>query len=254
MKWWSIRKRDADLDRELRSDLELEEEEQQEDGLPPEEARYAARRAFGNMTLIKEQTHEAWGWTWIDRLFQDLRYGLRLFRKSPPFTITAILILALGIGVNLTAFRLLLLEITPTVRDPDTLVELARWFPDGSGNTIAWPVLSFYAQHAHSFRAVIASHEDSVTFGQAESGRAAETVTVSFVTPQYFAEQAPPMVSGRALAAIDELPNAEPTVVVSRRFWEHRLGADAWIDRSDAPAQRKNRLHRRHHERSERQP
>jgi predicted permease len=225
MKWWSIRKRDADLDRELRSDLELEEEEQQEDGLPPEEASYAARRAFGNMTLIKEQTHEAWGWTWIDRLFQDLRYGLRLFRKSPSFTITATLILALGIGVNLTAFRLLLLEITPTVRDPDTLVELARWFPDGSGNTIAWPVLSFYAQHAHSFRAVIASHEDSVTFGQAESGRAAETVTVSFVTPQYFAEQAPPMVSGRALSAIDELPNAEPTVVVSRRFWEHRLGA-----------------------------
>jgi predicted permease len=225
MKWWSIRRRDADLDRELRSDLELEEEEQQEDGLPPEEARYAARRAFGNMALIKEQTHEAWGWTWIDRLFQDLRYGLRLFRKSPSFTITATLILALGIGVNLTAFRILLLEITPTVRDPDTLVELARWFPDGSGNTIAWPVLSFYAQHARSFRAVIASHDDSVAFGQTEPGRAAETVTLSFVTPQYFVEQAPSMVSGRALAAFDESPNAGPAVVVSRRFWEHRLGA-----------------------------
>jgi predicted permease len=225
MRWWQVKKRAADLERELRSDLELEEEEQQENGLPPEEARYAARRAFGNMTLIREQTHEARGWTWIDRLFQDLRYAVRLLRKSRSFTITALFVLALGIGVNLTAFRLLLVEITPAVRAPDTLVELARWFPDGSGSTIAWPVLSFYAQHAHSFRAVIASHEDSVTFGQTESGRDAETVRVNFVTPQYFAEQAPPMISGRALAAFDELPNAEPAIVVGRRFWEHRLAA-----------------------------
>lgn len=225
MRWWQRKERDADLDRELRSDLELEEEEQREKGLLPEEARYAARRAFGNLTLIKERTHEAWGWTWIDGFSKDLRYALRLFRKSPSFTITAILILALGVGVNLTAFRLLLLEITPTVRDPDTLVLLARWFPNGSGNTIAWPVLDFYAQHARSFRAVIASHEDSVTFGETESGRDAETVRVNFVTPQFFAEQAPPMVRGRALAAFDDLPNAEPAVVVSRRFWEHRLAA-----------------------------
>ena len=225
MKWWQMKNRDADLERELQLDLELEEEEQRENGLSAEEARYAGRRAFGNMALIKDQTHEAWGWTWIDRLFQDLHYGLRLFRRSPSFTITAILILALGIGVNLTAFRLLLLEITPTVRDPDTLVEISRWFPDGSGNTIAWSVLSFYAQHARSFRAVIASHEDSVVFGETESGRSAETVTVSFVTPQYFAEQAPPMLSGRALSAFDDSPNAELAVVISRRFWEHRLGA-----------------------------
>ncbi len=229
MNWWQIRKRNEELERELRSDLELEEEDQRENGLSPEEARFAARRAFGNLTLIKEQTRDAWGLTWIDRLFQDLRFGLRLLRRSPAFTITAILILALGIGVNLTAYRLLLLEITPTVRDPDTLVELARWFPDGSGNTISWPVLSFYAQHSHSFRAVIASHEDSVTFGQPESGRAAETVTVRFVTPEYFVEQAPPMISGRALATFDDSPTAEPEVVVSRRFWEHRLGAETGL-------------------------
>ena len=68
MKWWQIRKRNADLERELRSDLELEEEEQRENGLPPEEARYAARRAFGNTTLIREQTHEAWGWAPFERL------------------------------------------------------------------------------------------------------------------------------------------------------------------------------------------
>jgi hypothetical protein len=60
MKWWQLKKRDADLERELRSDLELKEE-QRESGVSPEEARYAARRAFGNTAVIKEQTHEAWG-------------------------------------------------------------------------------------------------------------------------------------------------------------------------------------------------
>ena len=60
MSWWPLKKRDADLERELQSDLELEEEEQRERGLSPEEARYAARRAFGNPTLIREQTHAVW--------------------------------------------------------------------------------------------------------------------------------------------------------------------------------------------------
>jgi hypothetical protein len=61
MKWLQIRKRNEDLERELRSDLELEEEEQRDRGLPQDEARYAAQRAFGNTTLTREQTHESWG-------------------------------------------------------------------------------------------------------------------------------------------------------------------------------------------------
>jgi hypothetical protein len=77
MSWWQLRKRDVDLERELQSDLELEEEEQRQRGLSSDEARYAARRAFGNSTLIREQTHEAWGWAGLERLGQDIRYGVR---------------------------------------------------------------------------------------------------------------------------------------------------------------------------------
>jgi predicted permease len=212
---WLLTRRRAE--RELAEEMAAHRAEAEAEGHPS--------AAFGNTIRHFETTREIWGWTWIDRLFQDLRYATRLLRKSPSFTITALFVLALGIGVNLTAFRFLLLEITPTVRDPDTLVELRRWFPNGSGNSIAWPVLDFYRQHSRSFRAVIAAHEDSVTFGETATGRDPETVRVSFVTAPFFTEQAPPLVGGRALTTFDEAPDAEPAAVVSRRFWENRLAA-----------------------------
>src|SRR6266699_361763 len=104
MKWWQIRKRDADLERELRSDLELEEEEQREGGISGEEACYAALRAFGNPTLIREQTLDVWSWNWLESLARDLRFSLRTFRRTPGFSIIAILVMALGIGANVALF------------------------------------------------------------------------------------------------------------------------------------------------------
>lgn len=83
--WWQLKKDETDLEREMRSDLELEEEEQLDKGLPPEEANHAARRAFGNETTIKEQVREAWGWAPFERLAQDSRYAVRPVRRNPGF-------------------------------------------------------------------------------------------------------------------------------------------------------------------------
>lgn len=124
MRWWHFGKRDADLERELRSDLEIEEEEQRENGLSPEEARFAARRAFGNPTQIREQTREIWSWNRVERFARDVRYSSRTLLRTPHFSVMAIGVMALCIGASTSLFtvvRAVLLKPLP-FRDPGSLV------------------------------------------------------------------------------------------------------------------------------------
>jgi hypothetical protein len=126
MKWWQIRERDADLERELRCDLELGEEEQREGGIQGEAARDAALRAFGNPTLIREQTRAIWSWNWFESLARDLRFSVRTLGRTPRFTAIAILVMALGICANVALFtvvRGVLLKPLP-FQDPDRLMML----------------------------------------------------------------------------------------------------------------------------------
>src|SRR3954466_7955821 len=107
MRWQRRSQRERDLERELRADLELEAEEQRERGLSPDEAGYAARRALGNVPLIQEAAREAWGLAWLDRLRQDLSYGLRSWRNSPGVAAVVVLTAALGIGANSSIFSII---------------------------------------------------------------------------------------------------------------------------------------------------
>jgi|CZKR01.1.fsa_nt_gi putative ABC transport system permease protein len=136
MRWWQIRKRDQDVERELQSDLDLEEEEQREGGVPPEEARYAALRAFGNRTLISEQTRAVWSWNGLENFLRDVRISIRTLFRSPGFSVLAVLVMALCIGAATSLFtvmRSVLLRPLP-FRDPDRLVMIYEHFRDAENN------------------------------------------------------------------------------------------------------------------------
>jgi predicted permease len=137
MWWWQNRQREADVKRELQSDLDLEEEEQRERGVSSEEARHAALRAFGNPALISEQTRAVWSWNALENLLRDVRISIRTLFRSPGFSMLAILVMGLCIGAATSLFtvvRSVLLKPLP-FRDPDRLVMIYEHFRDPSMNS-----------------------------------------------------------------------------------------------------------------------
>jgi predicted permease len=232
MKWWQIRKRNADLERELQSDLELEEEEQRENGLPPEEARYAARRALGNTVLIREQTHEAWGWATLERLTQDIRQALRQLRRSPGFSVVTLMTLALGIGATTAIFTLVydvMLRPLPFAQ-PDRLVVMEEIAAEWSNIYPTLPVsanhFTFWQQHNRSFDSMAVMQQGSAPLGA--EGRPSQ-VGVLVTTPGIFSVLRVQPQLGRAFTDGEAQPGNERVAVLMYDLWREEFGGDPGI-------------------------
>jgi predicted permease len=227
MRWWSFGKRDADLERELHSDLELEEEEQRERGMSADEARYAARRAFGNPTLIREQTHAVWSWSWLESLGHDLKYGFRGMRRNAGSTVFVILILGLGIGGASTVFSVvqaLLLRPLP-FRDPEQLV----WISNADTYSTQTEHYSDLRDENHSF-SDLAGWSGTYSAGNEESTGSGEPerLTGIPVTQNFFSLLGVEPVIGRSFTAEEgEGKYAAPSaVLLSYSFWHRRFASN----------------------------
>ena len=161
MNFFRRKRREHDLDREIHSHLEAEAAEQKERGLTPDESRYAARRALGNATLLKEDTRAMWGWNSLDRLWHDVRYAFRGFRNNPHFTCIALLTLALGIGANTGLFTVLnavMLRTLPVYR-PEELIRVIPLSKQGDDMGFSWPLFEALQHGQHGFSGIYAASD-----------------------------------------------------------------------------------------------
>src|SRR5580704_3917369 len=152
----------ARLDNELQFHLDQQIKENIAKGFTADEARYAALRAFGNPTQLRDQARSSWSWSWLEKFLRDLRYGARTLTRSPGFSLTAILVMALGIGATTSLFtivRSVLLKPLP-FRDPDKLVMVYEHFRGANGsdpfNVVSPADFNDWRQQTHGFQAMAA--------------------------------------------------------------------------------------------------
>jgi putative ABC transport system permease protein len=234
---WLTRRPDkeAELRDELRFHLAEEAEERMAAGLPADEARFAAARDFGNVTLIRETARESWRWSAVDRLMQDVRYGYRTLKSTPVVTAVAVLSLALGIGANTAIFSVLdtlLLRSLP-VEAPRQLAILGN----ETGRRPHWtnPIWEQIRDRGELFDDASNDTFDgafavsSTRFNLATRGES-EFVDGLWASGNTFDVLGVPAMLGRTFTARDDQPGGGPdgpVAVISYGFWQRRFGGAA---------------------------
>jgi predicted permease len=219
-----------ELEEELRLHIELRTHENRHSGMSADEAAFAARRRFGNVALLKEDGRHAWGWLRVERLTQDLRYGVRQLRRHPSATAATILTLALGIGANTSMFTLVnaTLIAPPSADQPDRLVWLAEQrLPSGrlTGNS-SYPTYLHFRDRRELFDGVLAFSGTDVSLGDG----APERVGALIVSGNYFEVLGIRAQAGRVFTRTDDgAPGAQPVAVIGDALWRRRYAADPTV-------------------------
>jgi hypothetical protein len=215
-----------DLDRELHSHLELETDEQQERGPSPDEARYTARRAFGNTTHVKEEVREMWGWASFERLWHDLRYAARGVRRNPGFALVIVLSLALGIGANTAILGAERRALPPAARCTPGAAICTGHHRVQVPRAPAF-LLSVIRTDARRHRAEWSRcNEPRCAHVQPVTGEGEQDITrVQLVSGEYVTLLGLAPTRGRLLGRADNLTIGQHSVaVVSHAFWQRKLG------------------------------
>src|SRR3984957_10977961 len=220
-------RKDQDLAEEIESHLAHEQDQNAARGLPPQEARRQARLRFGNPRATRERVWRYRSFPMVEDVWRDLRFALRGLGKTPGFTIIAILVIAVGIGVNTAVFSVIntVLLKPLTYPDPQSLFEMRNTSAQGSFPGANIPKFNIWHQQTGIFQQVAA-----YDFGGAglniTGGDHPEQVQGSHVSAEYFGLFGAPIVAGRTFTAAEDSPHGGHVTVLSYGLWKSRYGAD----------------------------
>jgi putative ABC transport system permease protein len=231
----------TELDTELRFHLDQQIAENLAGGMNSEEARRAAIHSFGNLTAVREETRSTWAWSSVEFFFRDLAMGLRSLSRSPGFALTAILVIALGIGVNTAIFaviRSVLLKPLP-FHNPSRLVVLYQGQQRDHGVNLPIDAGSFWLwQRAVKNSAELALVDPSEQYDLAtRGGELPEKIDTGCVSWNFFPLLGVQPALGRTFNQIDDSLGTSATVILADSLWRRRFNADpavigsqVWLD------------------------
>src|SRR6266478_3157128 len=233
MKWFkqlfSRRGLYSDLSLEIQEHLEEKVEELVAGGMSRTEATSAARREFGNVTLVEEDSREVWRWPSIENFIADLRYGLRTLRKDLGFTAAAVLTLALGIGANATIFGLVdsaFLRGLP-FREPERLVHIWTIEADGDVHTPTPEEYQAVREDSKSFEQIAAAGWADYFYGA--DGPISQDLPGFLVTPNWLPTLGVQPLLGRNFREEEQIAGHDTVVILSYDCWHTRFYADPHI-------------------------
>ncbi len=226
------RRKEEELDAEIQSYLDEAIRDRMERGETAEQARANALIEFGSVGLVKEVTREMWGWALLERLGQDLRFGMRMLWKDKGFTAIALLSLALGIGANTAIFSLVdavLLKTLP-VKNPEQLVTLERGdLPPGRSRPAFSRAFFEKAGMQQELLAGVCTFASNPRVNVALNGQP-EIASAQRVSGGFFAVLGVNALLGRTITEEDDkVPGAHPVVVISHHYWRQRFASDPAI-------------------------
>jgi putative ABC transport system permease protein len=218
-----------DLDDEVAFHLAMREQKNRVDGMDDLQAGYAARRRFGNLTMLKKRTREIWTFSLLEDLWHDLRYGARTLRKSTGFVMVVTLTLALGIGANTAIFsvvKAVLLNALP-YHEPDRLVTLAQGDVQSSNPTkVSYGEAEDWKNRSQSFRQIALYRG----WTPASSGDGAPGMVFGLrVTRNFFEVLGVSPQLGRSFLAEEDRPDRWHVVLLSYPYWVRQFGANAHV-------------------------
>jgi putative ABC transport system permease protein len=218
---------DRELDEELQYHLQRETDQALNAGLPPEEARYAARRAMGAIAKSKEESRDARRVNFLDDLVRDLQYAGRSMRRSPGFAALAVLIMALGIGANTAVFSVVNAVLLKPLayRDPDRIVTLSTRLIEDPADAEQISIPNFEDWHEQS-----SSFDSMAYYGSREvpvmAGATAEYARGTEVGPEFFRVFAVEPLIGRFFTAEEMKPASGGAALISYTYWQNHFGGN----------------------------